>query len=785
MKRDGLKRKRTKTWTFKRCFLLLLPCILILTACGGTGKGSEAPSGAVGPEEGQVHYQISETAVPDPDEALAALEKGEGETLDPREMDYRFGGERLYRLVRLYVREEGTDGTGEDVDSIREVRYYLQVLDPPYGEWKVYRLTASCWDAEAEHEVYSPCQIIAAGEDKVYLEVSYSGNDAHYIGTWREDGSGELLGVLPEELQDMVLIMGDRRVEGAYKTYQDSLLLLGGEPEGVQIRSRVAASGNVWGVLWDPKGERLLWYGLDEERKTGVWQAADNAEVARLPEGKGNVSLAACSEEGILYLANGQELWCYSEKGELESLCRFSDLDYYLEDLHGMSVREESVLLLAWYEGKDHVLRVEKGEGTVREKQKILLAADQGISQSHLRQAIAQFNRQNREYRVEVIEPEEGENVFDFLDRLQREILAGGVGPDLFFGLGMRERAEDFIRNGYLQEVSDFLPEEGVLWQAAVESGAVNGRQYGIPYECRLRFATYHQELTEGRDAWTLDEMMAAVRASGAEALQAGASGFDIVMDYGLYDNDNRKFIDWEKGESHLDEAPFLAFLAFAKEYADESGRTGREDPRKDPDTRLLDGRVVAKHDVIDVQELSHLNGLYASFQGTPACIGYPREEGNGIYVMSTCFYVSSLTKQKEGCKAFLDFLLSEEVQDDYVEFGSGRHGAMATSRPSMLAVRLSALERNVQLMRRESGLDGFQSITEEGIVYSTKGFSEEQEATFWFLLERARPAIWYAQEIQGMAREELAPYFAGQRTAEEAARLLDNRVQLYLDERK
>ena len=300
----------------------------------------------------------------------------------------------------------------------------------------------------------------------------------------------------------------------------------------------------------------------------------------------------------------------------------------------------------------------------------------------------------------------------------------------------------------------------------------LQGRQFGIPYECRLRFATYSRELTGDRDSWTLDEMMEAVRNSGAEVLQCGASGRDIVLEYGLYDNDNRKFIDWEKGESHLNEAPFLELLAFAKEYADREEHSGN--PYTDPDTRLLEGKAAAKVPVVDVDRLEGLNGLYASFQGKPAYIGFPREEGNGVYVLSRNFYVSSLTKQREGCKAFLDFILSEEVQKDYVEFGNSD---TAASKGASLAVSLSALERSIQLKKqeRDSGKGG--RLTEEGIEYSGKGLSEEQEAAFRFLLENARPANWRVQEIEGMVYEELAPYFAGQRRAEEAAGMLHNRV--------
>lgn len=767
-----MRRKRTGLRAFKKCFVLIMGCVLILTACGGTGKGSESKPGGTNTGENQVFYEIRETAVPNPDEVLADLEKEDGEVHQFQELDYLFGGDRLYRLVRLFVKEEGAD-------IIRDTRYYLQVLDSPYEAWKSYRITASQWDADAEYEIYRPDQVIVAEKDRVYLKVYCSRDDSCYLGVWSEDGSGSLLGVLPEELQDLTLVMGSGKAVGAYKIYQDSLLLLGGEPEGVQLRGRVAASGSVWNALWDPQGEKLLWYGIDEEQRTGVWQAEDNAEVVLLPEGKGTISRAACSEEGDLYLANTQELWRCRDKGELESLFRFSDLDYFVEELHGMSVQaEDALLLLARYEGKDHVLQVKKAEGAVQEKQIIFLAVDWEIPQCHLKQAIAQFNRQNREYRVEVLEPKDGESGYGVWDRIQREMLAG-QGPDLFMGQWIP--AEDFARNGYLQEVSDFLPEEGKLWQAAVENGVIQGRQYGIPYECKLHFATYSLELTGDRDSWTLEEMMEAVRNSGAEVLQCGASGRVIVMEYGLLDNDNRKFIDWEKGESHLTEAPFLDLLAFAREYADREVHSGN--PFTDPDTRLPEGKAAAKVPVGDVNTLDDFNGLYAIFQGKPAYLGFPREEGSGIYVISTNFYVSSLTKQREGCRAFLDFMLSEEVQKGYAEFAI--NDTTATVRPPLFGVSLSALERCIQLKKQERDSGNHIIITEEGIQYSGLGLSKEQEEAFWFLLENARPANWRVQEIEGMIYEELTPYFAGQRTAEEAAGLLHNRVQLYLDENK
>lgn len=714
---------------------------------------------------------IREATIPDPDEAMADLMKENDEIL---ELDYQLRGDKLYRLIQLLIKKE-------DSDEIREVHHYLQVLDSPYETWKNHRIPASYWDETAEFEAYRPQEVLAVEEDRIYLCVSYSEGTSH-LGVWSEDGSGGLLSALPEEVytQDMKLVIGDGKVVGAYQESRNSsFLLLDGESEEAQIKSRISIRGRIVDVLRNPQSGELLWYGYDEDWKTGIWRVNDNAPAVHLPEGKGDISLAVYSDGGVLYLANDQELWRCDEKGEPESLFRFFDLDYTVEALYGMSVQAEDTLFLrARYEGKDHILQVTKAEG-VQEKKKIVLAVPMLSAQSPLRQAIIQFNRQNPEYRVEVLEPEDGEGGFAFLDRIQKEMLAGG-GPDLF--LGIMEKAEDFAENGYLQEVSDLLPEEGTLWKKALENGVIRGKQYGIPYECWIRFATYSRELTGERDSWTLEEMMEAVRNSDVEVLEAGLSAWELVLYYGLIDNDNKSFIDWEKGESHLNEAPFLDFLAFAKEYADKENPSGNIHgliSSTEPDTRLLEGKVAAVVELAELQKLSDINNLEARFQGKPAYIGYPREEGNGIYVRTDNFYVSSQTEQREGCRAFLDFILSEEKQRDYVEYRVD--GMIITKLP----VRLSALEYSIQAKRQEKVPDYPTGHTWEEIPFNYEGFSEEQEAAFRFLLENARPANWYIMEVSGIVYEELQPYFAGQRTAEDAAGTLNRRIQVYLDERK
>ena len=67
-----------------------------------------------------------------------------------------------------------------------------------------------------------------------------------------------------------------------------------------------------------------------------------------------------------------------------------------------------------------------------------------------------------------------------------------------------------------------------------------------------LRFAAYPKDSFKGKKSITIEELMQAVKESDAKILQTGLSGVGIVYYYGLYDDDNAAFVDWEKGESHL-----------------------------------------------------------------------------------------------------------------------------------------------------------------------------------------------------------------------------------------
>ena len=48
-----------------------------------------------------------------------------------------------------------------------------------------------------------------------------------------------------------------------------------------------------------------------------------------------------------------------------------------------------------------------------------------------------------------------------------------------------------FVDNGYFECLDGVITDESAYLQAAIESCKINGKLYGIPYDCQFEFASY------------------------------------------------------------------------------------------------------------------------------------------------------------------------------------------------------------------------------------------------------------------------------------------------------
>ncbi len=715
--------------------LLLLGLCGLFTACGDT------PQAVPDSGENQIYgYSLIFRDIPDPDEALR--ESGilaEHKDCQVLERYRAYQGNCIYRYLVF---------TDENYSYFEQC---LQIFRKDSWTWEQTRISGTGW---VEGRSVAITSVVGATDEGVFLEIiDFHAEDGEqrYLGFF--DGiEGKLLMEWPKEADNTLVCQGQEinfvnSLAGTVYSY---------DVDGRQ-RGLITLDGFLEEGIVNPATENTIWYGGSRDGLRLWKDSRKSSSYELITVVAPYEARVACDPEGNLYFADAQAIW--TQEKQPRKIMSFLESGYQLEKLYSIQAMEDGDLqCYVSVDGTLCLLELHRDthEQTSEQKEIILYGAQNDI---FLTQLITRFNRRNPQYHITFLESGE-------FSRIPAEI-ATGQGPDLLI-LSSSEAAE-YARHGYIRSMEGIIEEPALFLDAAMENGRIDGITYGIPYCCTLDFPVFSTALVGNRSSWTVEEMMQLIEESDAEILFwyfSDPNAFQIVTEYGLYDNDNTDYIDWEKRESHLDEAPFARLLEFAKKYGD----TGEYD-MSEILSLTASGKIAGV--AISLHRLGELDYAENFFSGRASYIGYPTSGGKrGIYTRAQCLYVNQATEQLEGITEFFRFMLSDEAQKLCVADG------MCYQIPVRLST-IAYLTEQEQAKAKNPGEYGIGPIS-----WLEDGLNESQQQVLVELLDQATPYNFYALEIYDILYEELDPYFQGNRSLEEAVAILDSRVQVYLNEK-
>lgn len=385
-----------------------------------------------------------------------------------------------------------------------------------------------------------------------------------------------------------------------------------------------------------------------------------------------------------------------------------------------------------------------------------------------LQEMIVEYNKQSERYEIVLTEFDDSMSVEDHRNRVQLE-LSSGNGPDILaYTVLQGDDIIPYVEEEMFLDVTDFLMRQGNICKSVADYNRVGDRLYGVPISFDLNMMVTSQSVATDREKWTSEYSMQAMKENGADVF-CGApygwtkeeAGIYVLNLLGVGMDGIQLFVDEEKGVSSFEQQEFIELLEFSKKHADPNPMNSGSGQIASGEQIYTTGSIGSFRDFWYFSEL---------FGGEPSYIGYPSPEGGQYKLIIDNFYINASSSHKEGAMDFLQYLLSEEQQRKIVEQSVG----FSVNQDLLKALWAEA---------KQDILDG-RVVEKGGLKVKPRLMTEEEENIFWEMLENPVYYEW-SNDIYDIVWEEVLPYYYGKKSAEEVAKTLDNRVQLYLDERK
>lgn len=384
--------------------------------------------------------------------------------------------------------------------------------------------------------------------------------------------------------------------------------------------------------------------------------------------------------------------------------------------------------------------------------------------------AIAAYNRSNNQYQVEIVDYSEyntSESDRTGLNKLNTEIIAGD-GPDLVDLTGLP--VQQYVQKGLLTEFGPLFDKDesisrGDYLENILSALEIDGKLYSITPIFRVATVLGRTSQVGADMGWTYESFQSLVNEASSAAF-ANLTCYEVLEQ--LFEANQGLFIDFENSICDFTSDSFVQLLEMAAEYP------------QDIDTANYTSSVIQleRGDALLVPITLYGNvyySLYESILGDDITfIGYPTPNGSGGRSIVPIEELGILSNSPNvgGAWEVLCYLLSKNIQDGFeVNF------------PIMKSSLNDTLESFTDFGATTNGGIFSTEIDGEWVEVAIYELSEEAVNRFRLLIESLDTVKRDNAALVDIILEEAGFYFNGDRSGDETAAIIQNRISTYLSE--
>ncbi len=536
---------------------------------------------------------------------------------------------------------------------------------------------------------------------------------------------------------------------------------------------------------WNDKGTAL--YPVDGQKKA-------LGEPIQLPDGAYN--LMAGDDNFDIYYVNGMYLYGYKFDSEEEvKVLNWLDVDINGESISGLRVNADGSIvgvLNRWSEDKAETEIVTLRQvpyDSVPHKEVLTL----GVLYAYdIYDKVIDFNRHNDKVRIQIIDYSEfidyeNEDYDAGRTKLLTEIMSGDM-PDIIMlsqlpytqlaAKGLLEDLYPYIDKDPELKREDFFPN-------LLDALEVNGGLYQVVPYFNVQTLIGATSVVGDKPGWTYRDLQAALATmpQGCDPLDMYTTRGDLLRT--LIWTDMAHFVDWTTGECYFDSKDFIELLEFTAQFP-ESIPDNME--WEDTGTRIAQGRQMLTTASLYSVDSMVWNDVQFGEQGC-TYIGYPTNNGVGSFMTIDAGYgISVNCKNKDAAWEFLRSFLTAEEQS---RMWGGIPARLDVYQKQLDDAMLAEYEKdeNGNFKLDENGeriqIPRGSYMMEDGTEHYIYAMTQEQADKLWEAVTTCNKIVDYDTSIVDIVLEQAQAYYAGQKSAEEVARLIQNKVKIYINEQR
>ena len=518
--------------------------------------------------------------------------------------------------------------------------------------------------------------------------------------------------------------------------------------------------------------------------------SGNNLETVELPQTLINYSLCQ-GETTDFFASNANGLYTYNiGDAEPVQVMDFLNSDLSCFELNDISFINEQEFIATYNDTADGTFKVSRfthvDNAEVAEKINLVLGCE--YMTDTLNAQIVAFNKTSEKYRITIKNYDDYNTMEDYTlgtTQLNNDIIAGNMPDILVFNSSMN--ISYMANKGLLADVGELISKDKELADIeylsnVFEAFSVNDKMYAVIPAFSVQTMVARKDMVGNRMDWTMSEFNKYMSTLSDDVKPFGNLLTRNDLMYYIMQYCGGDFMDVNTGNCNYNNPEFISLLEFVKTFPTRIAVDVWENyDWVAAESIYRDKKAVLKDCYIwNIQQLVY--DIHGALGAEAFFVGFPGIEGNSSVIVSDSdgFVISAKSENIEGAWSFVRYFLTEEYQRNEQLEG------LPVMKKAFEEQLMQAMEKPYWI-NEETGQKVYEDYTylinnEEVILEPFTQKEVDEIRNFIYSIENRG---YYDYNILNIVTEEAAAFFGDSKSAEEVAEIIQNRVQVYVDEKQ